>query len=346
MSRFGKVIILLFVSALILAAMVYIVGFEETMGTVKEAGATAFLAPGAVMLLFIVSHAGVLAALGRPIGHRVGMLTLMKAVTVGLATNIITPSTYLGGEPVKVLYLREKTKKPYSEITGTIVLAKYLEALSFILVLGLSIIAVVIGFGADLFRPPNLPLGIGLLVAAAAIVSSVVLCISLFRRWTPLTGLTGLAHRFWPKRRFIKRLCVRVRNMEYQVSHVFRKEVSAVLTAVCLFVLTNVMFFSKPLIFFFLGWHIGLKLSDLSLIFVASQVLLAGQLTPSAVGTLDGGLLAIVSLADIPITGPHCAAFLLCLRFWDAVAVAIGAILGTRMGIRIVEKNGEKEEKV
>jgi hypothetical protein len=73
--------------------------------------------------------------------------------------------------------------------------------------------------------------------------------------------------------------------------------------------------------------------AELGLIFWASQVLLAVQLVPSGIGTLDGGLLAVVHMAGIGITIPQCAAFLLCLRFWDAAVVATGAVLAAHAGV-------------
>jgi uncharacterized membrane protein YbhN (UPF0104 family) len=91
--------------------------------------------------------------------------------------------------------------------------------------------------------------------------------------------------------------------------------------------------FARPMVFFLLGWQIHLSLPQLGLIFLASQLLLAVQLVPSGIGTLDGGLLAVVALAGMAITVPQCAAFLLCLRFWDAAVVFTGAALAAHAGV-------------
>jgi len=62
---------------------------------------------------------------------------------------------------------------------------------------------------------------------------------------------------------------------------------------------------------------------------VASQGLLAVQLTPSGAGTLDGGLIGTFALMglDTPANLAYCMAYLLCLRLWDAVIVGAGALL-------------------
>jgi len=90
----------------------------------------------------------------------------------------------------------------------------------------------------------------------------------------------------------------------------------------------------KPLVFFWLSWGTVLGPAELGLIFLTSQVLLAFQFMPSGVGTLDGGMFGMLAVSGIAITQPQCAAFLLCLRFWDGVVIAAGAVLAARVGVR------------
>ena len=94
----------------------------------------------------------------------------------------------------------------------------------------------------------------------------------------------------------------------------------------------------KPLAFFYLGWQTRLGWAELGLIFLTSQVLLAVQLTPSGVGTLDGGMFAMLAVAGIAITRPQCAAYLLCIRFWDVAVVATGGLLAARAGARLFDR--------
>jgi hypothetical protein len=161
----------------------------------------------------------------------------------------------------------------------------------------------------------------------------VVLAVSLSRRWRPLTLLAGLLARTHVFRRFFTRLAVRARRVEDQASGVFVRERSMVVPAFVLFLLTHVTMYLKPLLFFWLGWGKVLDPAELGLIFLTSQVLLAFQLTPSGVGTLDGGLFGVLAVSGIAITQPQCAAYLLCIRLWDGVAIAAGAALAARVGV-------------
>ena len=320
-------------SVTILALVVYLIGFEATAEAVVQAGFPAFLATGGLLVALLALQAAAWAALNRGIGHRMPFVTLLEATTVGQAGNILTPSTYLGGEPAKVFYAGRRTGLSYQELAGTVLLAKYLEALSFVLFLGVGTITAAVGFRHVLFRAPNLALGIAAIVlVAAALGLCILLWLSLWRNWTPLTALVSLLARIRLGRRFFARLRRRAAKMERQASRVFREEANAVVPAFGLYVLTHVAIFLKPLAFFFLGWRIGLGLAELGLLFLTCQVLLALQLTPSGVGTLDGGLLGMLALAGIAITRPQCAAFLLCIRFWDAAVIGVGALLAARVG--------------
>jgi hypothetical protein len=184
------------------------------------------------------------------------------------------------------------------------------------------------------FHPRN-----GYVLAAAALVLGAVLWVSLSRKWTPLTAMVGLAARLRIRPAFFANLRERSLRMEWQASRMFREEGHAVVPAFFWYLMTHVAMFARPLAFFLLGWQIHLNLAELGLIFLTSQVLLAVQLMPSGVGTLDGGLLAVVAIAGIGITVPQCTAFLLCLRFWDAVVVTTGVLLAARTGMGLFRQN-------
>jgi len=328
-----RLVIMVVVSLALLAGILWWVGFDATLEAIGQVGLPAFAALGGLMAAVLVLQAAAWGVLNHPIAHCVNFRTLLAAVTVGHAGNILTPSTYLGGEPIKIMYVGRKTQLPYRQLAGTVLLGKYLEALSFVVFLGVATVAATVGFREVLFSAPNIPLGVGILVvAAAALVFSVILWVSLANRWTPLTRLVGLLvfTRLFP--RLLIRLRKRALDAEKQASRVFCEEGYAVIPALLLYLATHVAMFAKPLAFFYLGWQIQLGWAELGLIFLTSQVLLAVQLTPSGVGTLDGGMFAMLALAAIAITAPQCAAYLLCIRFWDLAVVATGASLAARAG--------------
>ena len=331
----GGVLVL---SLAILCAIIHYVGFEETVQAVACAGFPAFGAVGLLTAAHLVLQAGAWSALNRGIRHRIGFRILLSAVTSGMAVNIVTPSSYLGGEPVKVLYAGARTGLPYHEIGGTVLLSKYIEVLSFLLIFGASTAVAAVMFRGVLFQGANLSVGITLLVVAMALlVLCILLGIGLTRRWHPLATLVGLFRRIRPRSKRLTRLWNRTLRMERQVSRVFREEHGSAGTAFGLLFLSHTAIFLKPVVFFGLASWTGLGLGEFSLIFVTSQVLAALQITPSGVGTLDTGLLGTFAL--LGLGNALCMAFLLCIRFWDAVNVGVGVLLGWRAGAGVMSSS-------
>lgn len=329
--------ILLPVTVLLLAAIVWAVGFEETAKQVRHAGLPAFASVGCLTLLFIVAQSLAWMLLNRPVGHRVRLRTLVEATVVGQAGNIITPSTYLGGEPLRVAYVGKMAGLPYPQVAGTVLLCKYLELLSFMLLFGFSAAVAALEYKSVLFRPPNLPGGIAIVTVAGLLLGFCgLLWVSLWRRWRPLTHAVRALARVRPLRRRVARLWHRVAEMEDQTSRVFCEEGRTSFAAFGVMLAAHLVVFAKPLAFFLLGGRLPLGLGDLCLIFAAGQLLLAVQLTPSGVGMLDGGLIAVFALLGYN-TAAHAAmamAYLLCLRLWDVAVIGLGALLAARVGAR------------
>jgi hypothetical protein len=96
--------------------------------------------------------------------------------------------------------------------------------------------------------------------------------------------------------------------------------------------------FVRPLVFFYLGWKVKLSLAELGVLFIVGQMMLTVQFLPSGLGTMDGGIISVVALTGMALTVPQCAAFLLCVRFWDAVVVLLGMMLAARTGVGLFRK--------
>ena len=348
MIRILKVFLVIAVTVAIFATVVYFVGFDETLAEIANAGVIPFLAVGGLYLIFIILQAESLAVLSRPLGHKIAFRNLLEATTAGLATNFVTPSTYLGGEPVKVLYIGNRTGLPYGEVTGTIVLGKYLEAFSFVFFLIINIVVATVMFRDILFSQAHIAIGISLLVIGllGILLSSSILYF-LLRHRKPLTAIVCFLARPGWFRRFFARLRSRCEDMETQVSTIFIEEGRASVLAFLLYFTTHIALFMRPLLFFGLGWNIGVSFELLCLIFIASQLLLAVQVTPSSVGVLDGGLIGVIMLVggeEVGISKSMTVAYLLCLRVWDALIIAGGACIAGRAGLGLLSSGKKGQE--
>lgn len=347
-----KFVFLFFIAVLILFGMVTLTGVDETLMAIVEAGLPAFFVTGIVLFLLLILQTLAITILSKPIGHKIPFLVALKAITTGFAANIITPSSYLGGEPVKVLYIGRKTKLPYTQIAGSVLLAKYLEFLAFVLILGISITSTVFSYSDILFRTGTTPLGLMLVVlAVVTLLLFGVLWWSLSRRRHPISVILRSIKKMFPKWLFLDSLIASSIEMETQASRVFCEEGNEVFFVLVLYIMMNLLSFSRPLFFFELGWHTYLRLGQLSLLFIVFQMLHIVQITPSAIGTLDGAMFGTIAFTgmDSIVSAPRCAAFLLCLRFWDFVFLSIGAVLAARIGLKLLplkQRNIEKNKKL
>jgi len=352
MSPARKVLISVAAAAVVLAAAVYFVGARETLTALRHTGWPAFATAGATIFALMAFQAAAWARLERELGDRPRFRTLLSSTIVAMAGNIIMPSAHLGGEPAKILYAGRNTGIAYTRLAGTVLLCKYIEAMSFVLFFALGAAATLLGLGHVLLAPGARALGLGIVVVTAlALAVCTIMWLSLARRWTLLSFLAGVPTYVGLRRRFFRRLRQRSVRMELWASRVFREERHAVFPAFCWYLLTHVLLFVRPLAFFYLGWGIKLNVAELGLIFLASQVMLAVQFMPSGIGTLDGGMMAVVTIAGMPLSVPQCAAYLLCIRFWDASVVGLGMMLAARTGMglfrgapNVTTKNTQKHE--
>lgn len=339
-----KITVSLIASALLLAVVVYLTGPRETAKAAWEVGLPAFFIIGAILFGLMACQAAAWRALERKLGHRVAYRTLLSATIVAMAGNIITPASHLGGEPGKIIYAGRKTGIPYTELAGTVLLCKYIEAMSFVMFFALGTIAALVGLRDVLFAPAHMFVGVTIVALAVVVLTlGAVLWVSLSRKWTPLSAAVALLARLRIRPAFFEGLHERAIRMELQASQMFRVEGGALAPAFCWYLLTHVAMFARPAVFFFLGWHIRLSVPQLGLIFLASQLMLAVQLMPSGIGTLDGGLMAVVAVAGMAISAPQCAAFLLCIRFWDAAVVATGAVLAGHAGVGLFRQHDKPD---
>ena len=349
LRRYLSIGLMVTASVAILAVVVGFVGYERTLAAVRHAGVWAFVAMGALTAAFILVQAGAWAALNRPIGHKIRFRTLFAGTLVGTAGNIVTPTLYVGGEALKVVYVGKVTGLPYPEVAGTVLLAKYLEFLSFILVFSISTIVAAIEFRGVLFEPAYVWGGVSMLAVAGLLLGlCVVLWVSLLRRWHPLTRLVGWLARLGLGRQKLARLRSKTAEMEDQVSRVFCEEGGTAFGVFAALLAGQAAIFTKPLAFFLLGSSLRLGMGDLCLIFVVGQLLLSVQLTPSGVGMFDGGMIGTFALLGLNTAddAAMCMAFLLCYRLWEGLIITIGALLAASVGARILSKAGTPEAAV
>ncbi|MBN2449561.1 MAG: flippase-like domain-containing protein [Lentisphaeria bacterium] len=337
MRRTIRITLALTGSAVILAAVLALVGWRATIEAVRAGGVTAFLVSGLFLAVQVFLQAVGLHILSHAVGHRVPLWGSLRAVATGLGAGVLLPGGYVAAEPVKVVYLRATTGLPAAELAGTVLLSKYLEVISFAAVVALTGIAALpcLGLGVSGDGRHLSPALFGVLSGLAG-VGMIGLLVFLERRHRPLTATARGLARVLRGRPSIRRLAENTAVMEDWAGAAFLRHRVPVFLSLASFLVFHGMVILRPAAVFALGWGIGLTLSQLSVIFLVTQLLHAAQVTPSGVGTLDGGLLATLAVVDLSIRAPQCAAFLLYLRFWDAALAGIACLFALRAGVRLL----------
>ncbi len=218
---------------------------------------------------------------------------LFRARLAGEALNNLTPTAYLGGEPVKA-YLLRQFGVPLNDGASSVILAKSALTISQILFVIL---------GAGLFVATRGPREIGGLWTLAQMAAGAALVTTLLIRWqrrAPVSALARLGRRLFPRSAQVGRLERRAAEIDLRLSNFYGLRPRAAVASV---------------LFHFAGWFAGaveislimalighpIPWSDAVIIEALAQpVRFLGLLIPGALGVFEAGGLAICSLVGLP----------------------------------------------
>jgi len=218
---------------------------------------------------------------------------LFRIRLTGEALNNLTPTAYLGGEPVKA-YLLRRFGTPLNDGASSVILAKSALTISQILFVIL---------GAVLFVATRGPREIGGLWTLAQMAAGAALVTTLLIRWqrrAPVSALARLGRRFFPRSPHVDRLERRAAEIDIRLSDFYGLRPRAAVASV---------------LFHFVGWFAGAV--EISLIMalighpivwsdaiiieaLAQPVRFVGLLIPGTLGVFEAGGLAICAMVGIP----------------------------------------------
>lgn len=193
-----KTIILLGISLLILAVMLWFVGIDNVIGALKVANVSIIALAIGVQLFTYVLYTLRWSILNNLADINVGIRKLLPMVLVGLAVNNITPSGRGGGEPVRA-YILSKDKEEYhfEETFATVVADRALDTFPFVVLAAVTIAAMALFF--------NFPIWLLVVMVIAVIGIVAVLAIIIYMCINPSFGgrvegwIVGLVRRFYKK---------------------------------------------------------------------------------------------------------------------------------------------------
>jgi uncharacterized protein (TIRG00374 family) len=217
---------------------------------------------------------------------------LFRVRLIGEALNTITPTAYLGGEPVKA-YALQRFGIPLDEAATSVILAKT--------ALTVAQIAFVIAGAALFFMHRGA--GWADLPTLALMAASATLVTGLLVRWqrrAPIAALARLGRRLFPRARLVARLARRAAEIDRRLAEFYGARRRAAIASVA---------------FHFLGWFAGaveivlimalldrpIAWSDAVIIEALAQpVRFLGVLVPGTIGVFEAGGMAICAMVGLP----------------------------------------------
>lgn len=311
----------------------------------KGVGGLGFLTiVGNVTLSFLswtLSWQVLLRGAGIPVRWRQVLSPMLAASAIAY----ITPSAYLGGEPMRVYWLARRTGVSMARITATVMVERLFAGISLLAFAAMGGFFAVLSPAVPWTDKGALALGLGLMGVALA------LGVVSFAR-----NLRWLSRFFWALARVIRwrgtlaRLAQSAAEMENQIYQVFAHRLGHALVSLFLQIVTVFLTYIRPQVFFFFTKQTLFTFPQLSLFFTLNVFISAFLwVTPGGLGLTDGGRAGVFKLLGITMASAF--AYNILFRFVEMLQVGLGLYLLVRQGLlrwqrgRIevkVEKKGPK----
>ncbi|MBI3096995.1 MAG: flippase-like domain-containing protein [Planctomycetes bacterium] len=314
------------------AAIVWQANAAQTLASLGRAGwegfALLFAAGASVLVSQTIGWWILLRAAGIPATFRM----TLEAMTVGFLVAYLTPSMYLGGEPVRTLMIARSTSAQRRRVLGTVLVHKFAEFFGFLAAIAVAVFAAAGSFDLAPSVRHALWGGLGLFALLFLLFTVALLGqgrpLERFCLWRASAASAGRSGRgdFW------RRAAERAGGMEGTIAAAFRDHRGSTLAAALLTASPIAIVYLKPALFFLA--HEGtnpLGFPELSLTFALSQMVLALQFTPGGVGIFEGGQVGIYSI--VGVKAPVALAYTALLRAVEAALCLIGAWLAARFGV-------------
>lgn len=318
---------LIAVGAALLGGLIYISGPRLVLEDIRAVGLWGFLAVVGNVVCALVAWLLSWAILLRGAGIVVPWGSLTSALIAGYSVSYLTPSMYLGGEPVRAYLVAKRSGVPMARVMATVVVERLLAGVALLLFASLG------GFFA--LVSPKLTLADKRAVGIAIGVMAAFLFLGIFsfaRNFQWISRLIRLLSRVLPGRGRLLRAAARVQETEQEIYHAFTKRLCYTGLAFLFQILTVFFNYLRPQVFFYFAQNKLFSAPQLSLYFTLNAFLTAFLwITPGGMGVAEGGRMGIFSLLGIRPAGA--LAYSVLYRFVELCFVALGIYLLLNRGL-------------
>jgi hypothetical protein len=332
--KYKSVIFLLF-GLLIMAVMLWFIGIDQIISSLKLANICIILIAIIIQIATYYLYALRWKIINKIDDINLGVKSLLPMVLVGLAVNNITPSGRGGGEPVRAYILAKEIGVPTEEAFATVISDKLLDTFPFIILAIITIISVTLYF--------PLPLWIILIMILAIIAIVLVLVLLVYISINEKFGekitnwIICLVHRFYKKNP------EKTENKIREVISGFQDTMKLMISH------KNILYYGLPLSFFI--WFIeilrvyvvflafGVSVSPLLIgeIFIIASLIGMIPLLPGGIGAIDGVMILLYSNAGISASISAAATVVeRLISFW--LVTFIGFLILPHYGSSVIKK--------
>ncbi|HLG41983.1 MAG TPA: lysylphosphatidylglycerol synthase transmembrane domain-containing protein [Planctomycetota bacterium] len=320
-------------------AVPVIVGVSQTLEAIGTAGVLCIVA-------YVLNASIVLVVPGiswwilmRTSDMKVSLADALRANFMGFPVNFITPSAYLGGEPVKALYISNKYGIPASRVLGTLIIGKFQEVVGLVLLMVVSAAGVI--FYSDIVsKRDEVAMLVALGVIGALFLAFILAYSTNFKPIARFLSLFAVGKT--PKRR-LANLIHSAEVMEQTIRDAFIKRWKSFLASGAVALLSAVSILMRlPLFIWFTPGSHHLEPSHVFLIYFATNLVNIFQIIPGNLGVLDGTILLVFSQTGLE--AQDAAAYAVVGRIADAVLLVFGAWLLAHYGLSRYMRPKETQE--
>ena len=227
-------------------AVPWLVGMRDVLWTIGRVGWV-----GVLLCVANASGTLLLPAVGwwllmRAAGIPVALRTAITANLMGFPLDFVVPSAYLGGEPVKTVYIAQVCQVTTARVLATIMVAKYQELGG--LVVGMLVATALIVWRTDAVSTPQATLLLAVLVLLAGLLGLTLYAFA--GRCTPLVTLLARLERWHIFPTKMAQLRAFATEVEQLIAVALTERFAVFLLAQLITWLSTVSIFIRPWLFF------------------------------------------------------------------------------------------------
>ena len=330
-----KTILLLGISVIILLVMLWFIGIDQVITSLKLANLYIIALAIVVQVVTYFLYTLRWQILNKSADMDVNIKELLPMVLVGLAVNNITPSGRGGGEPVRAYILSNEKNYQFEDTFATVVADRALDTFPFVVLAAITIVAMTLYF--------DMPTWLLVVMVVAVIAIIIIMAIIIYMCINPNFGkrvdgwIIGLVRRFYKKNseELENKIHKAVFGFQDTMKNLVSDKKALYYTVPLSFLIWIFEIFRVYMVFLAFGANVSLIV--IGEVFIVASLVGMIPLLPGGLGTIDGSMILLYSSAGISSSISAAATVIeRLISFW--MATIIGLVILPKYGSSILDK--------